>query len=75
MSVSIKLSRYGAKKNHFYRIVAATTKSKRDGKNLEVLGNYNPKFKKLEVDQKAIDVWVKKGAILTEGIKRILNKK
>ena len=75
MSVSIKLSRYGAKKNPFYRIVAATTKSKRDGKNLEVLGNYNPKFKKLEVDQKAIDVWVKKGAILTEGIKRILNKK
>jgi small subunit ribosomal protein S16 len=75
MSVSIKLSRYGAKKNPFYRIVAATTKSKRDGKNLEVLGNYNPKFKKLEVDQKAVDVWVKKGAILTEGIKRILNKK
>ena len=75
MSVSIKLSRYGAKKNPFYRIVAATTKSKRDGKNLEVLGSYNPKFKKLKVDQKAVDVWVKKGAILTEGIKRLLNKK
>lgn len=75
MSVSIKLSRYGAKKSPFYRVVAATTKSKRDGKNLEVLGNYNPKFKKLEIDQKAVDEWVKKGAILTTGVKKILNVK
>lgn len=75
MSVSIKLSRYGAKKSPFYRVVVATTKSKRDGKNLEVLGNYNPKFKKLEIDQKAVDEWVKKGAILTTGVKKILNVK
>ena len=75
MSVSIKLSRYGAKKSPFYRVVAATTKSKRDGKNHEVLGSYDPKFKKLNVDQMAIDAWVKKGAILTDGIKRVLKLK
>lgn len=72
MSVSIKLSRYGAKKSPFYRVIAATTRSKRDGKNLEILGNYNPKFKKLEIDMKAFDEWVKKGAIVTQGVKKVL---
>lgn len=72
MSVSIRLSRTGAKKNILYRIVVATTRSKRDGKNLEILGNYNPKFKKLELDKEKLNEWVKKGAIVTVGIKKIL---
>lgn len=74
MSVSIKLSRYGAKNSPYYRIVASPTKSKRDGKNLEILGSYDPKLKKVTVDQKAFDAWVKNGAITTEGVKKVLKK-
>lgn len=74
MSVSIKLSRYGAKKNPYYRIIAATTKSKRDGKNLDILGNYDPKFKKIEINNELLNSWIKKGAIVTNGVKKILEK-
>lgn len=73
MSVSIRLSRIGAKKNAYYRVVVATTRSKRDGENIEILGNYNPKFKKLELDSTKFDEWVKKGAIVTTGVKRIID--
>lgn len=74
MSVSIKLSRIGAKNSAFYRIVAATTRSKVNGKNLEVLGTYNPKTKKVSLDDKKMEEWIKKGAILTAGIKKIIKK-
>jgi small subunit ribosomal protein S16 len=73
MSVSIKLSRIGAKKCAFYRIVASTTRNKINGEHLEILGSYNPKFKKLELDKKKMDEWIKKGAIVTTGVKKVLN--
>lgn len=72
MSVSIKLSRVGAKKSPFYRVIAAPTKSKRDGKNLEIIGSYNPKFKTLELDKAKFDAWIKKGAIVTKGVAKVL---
>lgn len=72
MSVSIKLSRTGAKNSAFYRIIVAPTRSARDGKNLEIIGSYNPKTKTHELDQKLYDEWVKKGAIVTEGVKKVL---
>lgn len=72
MSVSIKLSRTGAKNNPYYRIVAAPTKSKRDGKNLEILGSYNPKTKIHNLDKEKFDKWIKNGAIVTEGVKKVL---
>lgn len=74
MSVSIKLSRYGAKNSPYYRIVAAPTRSKRDGKNLGIIGNYDPKLKKLNLDKKLFDEWIKKGAIITEGVRKVLTK-
>lgn len=74
MSVSIKLSRFGAKNSPYYRIIAAPTRSKRDGKNLGVIGSYNPKLKKVEMDKKLFEEWVAKGAIVTEGVKKILAK-
>lgn len=72
MSVSIKLSRVGAKKNAFYRIIVAPTRSKVDGKNLEIIGNYNPKTKISEINKQKFDDWVKKGAIVTRGVTKIL---
>ena len=74
MSVSIKLSRYGAKNSPYYRIIASPTRSKRDGKNLGVIGSYDPKLKKVTMDKKLFDEWVTKGAIVTEGVKKVLAK-
>ena len=54
MAVKIRLLRCGKKKKPFYRIVAATAQSPRDGKFLELLGHYNP-FIDFEKDTKGID--------------------
>ncbi|MEK7100391.1 MAG: 30S ribosomal protein S16 [Patescibacteria group bacterium] len=72
MSVSIKLSRVGKKNNAFYRIIVAPTRSARDGKNLGIIGSYDPRLKTHELDKKLYDEWIKKGAIVTEGVKKIL---
>lgn len=74
MSVSIKLSRTGAKNNAFYRIIVAPTRSARDGKNLGILGSYNPRLKTYKLDKKLFDQWIKNGAIVTNGVKKILKK-
>ncbi len=74
MSVSIKLSRYGAKNSPYYRIIAAPTRSKRDGKNLGIIGSYNPRLKTHELNKKLFDEWIKKGAIVTEGVRKVLAK-
>ncbi|RRT40612.1 hypothetical protein B296_00058418 [Ensete ventricosum] len=42
MVVRIRLSRFGCKNKPFYRVMAADSRSKRDGRHLEVLGYYNP---------------------------------
>ncbi|MDM5327968.1 30S ribosomal protein S16 [Neobacillus sp. CF12] len=42
MAVKIRLKRMGAKKTPFYRIVAADSRSPRDGRYIEVIGTYNP---------------------------------
>ncbi len=74
MSVSIRLSRTGSKNNALYRIIVGPTRSKRDGKNLEVLGSYNPKTKTHEINKERFDLWVKNGAIISEGFKKAINK-
>ena len=74
MSVSIKLSRTGKKNDAFFRIVAQPTRSARDGKNLGIIGSYNPRLKTHELNKALFDEWIKKGAIVTEGVKKILNK-
>lgn len=72
MSVSIKLSRFGAKNSVFYRIVAVPTRSKRDGKSLEIIGSYDPSKEKFIIDKKKFEKWVANGAIITKGVKKIL---
>lgn len=72
MSVSIKLSRVGAKNNTYYRIIAAPTRSKRDGKSLEIIGSYDPKLKKAVIDKKKLNKWISNGAILTTAIRKLI---
>lgn len=62
--VKIRLSRAGAKKRPFYRIVAIDSRARRDGRPLEFLGTYDPiaKPKAIVLDRDKLDAWVKQGA-------------
>ena len=72
--VKIRLQRFGAHKAPKYRIVAADSRSPRDGKFLEILGTYNPKVNPAEVtlDAEKIKAWIAKGAQPTVTVKNIL---
>ena len=74
MSVTLRLSLVGKKGQPIYRIVACETRSKRDGKNADILGTYNPSFNppRLVLDHKKLDDWVKKGAIISVGLQKLL---
>lgn len=74
--LKIKLSRIGKRNQPFYRIIVAEAKSKRDGKNIEILGTYNPivKPKKIDLNLEKYQDWIKKGAQPTQTVKSLYNK-
>ena len=76
MSVKIRLSRHGAKKRPFYRIVIADSESPRDGKFLENVGTYDPVADpaKVSLKQERIKHWIGQGAIPTDTVKNLLKK-
>ena len=77
MAVKIRLTRMGAKKNPFYRIVVADSRSPRDGRFIEILGNYDSTKEPavINVDEdKAID-WISKGAQPTDTVRSLFSKK
>jgi len=57
--LKIRLSRSGAKKAPFYRIVVVEARSKTGGKPLEVLGTWNPRHDQLFINRKKIEEWRK----------------
>ena len=73
--VKIRLTRSGSKKRPFYRIVAADSRSPRDGKFLEILGYYDPRKKPhvLEVDRERVQDWVNKGAQTSERVEKLIS--
>lgn len=74
--VKIRLTRIGSKKKPFYRLVAADTRSPRDGRFIEILGFYNPHEDPIEVRLNAerIISWLQKGAKPTDTVKSLLKK-
>lgn len=76
MAVKIRLARHGAKKNPFYRIVAAPSDAPRDGRFLEVLGTYAPQHEPSAVTVKEDRVldWLSRGAQPTETVRNLLRK-
>ena len=73
MAVKIRLRRMGSKKNPFYRIVVADSRSPRDGKFIEEIGYYNPVSanKDLKInDEKAVK-WLSVGAQPTDTVKKL----
>ncbi len=77
MSVRIRLTRKGAKKRPFYRIVAADSKAPRDGRFLEVLGYYDPLKDpaQIHIDVDKVKEWIQRGAKLSETVESLLRKK
>ena len=77
MAVKIRLNRLGAKKNPFYRIVVADSRAPRDGRFIEVLGNYDPSQNPavVNVDEEKVLDWMGKGAQPTDTVKNLFSKK
>ena len=78
MAVSIRLSRGGAKKRPYYRIVVSDTRSPRDGKYLEQIGTYNPLLAKgdanrVKLDEDRARYWLGVGAQATDRVARFLD--
>ena len=76
MSVTIRMSRHGAKKKPFYRIVVSDQRYPRDGRYIEQLGTYDPRAKSggLKLDQEKIDSWIKKGAKPSQTVSELIKK-
>ena len=78
MSLKIRLSRGGAKKRPYYRIVIAEVTAPRDGRFIEKIGTFNPllpkdKAERLVLDQDRVRHWLKAGAQPTDRVLRLLD--
>ena len=72
--VKLRLKRMGAKKAPFYRIVAADSRARRDGRDIDTIGTYNPTKNPAIInfdEAKALD-WLNKGAVPTDTVRSIL---
>ena len=78
MSLSIRLTRGGAKKRPYYRIVVADSRSPRDGRFIEKLGTYNPLLPRehatrITLDKERIAHWLKVGAQPSDRVAKFLS--
>lgn len=76
MAVRIRLKRMGSKRNPFYRIVVADSRSPRDGRYIEQIGTYNPVVDPVEVkidEEKALD-WMKNGAKPSDTVRNLFSQ-
>ncbi|HLS35096.1 MAG TPA: 30S ribosomal protein S16 [Bacillota bacterium] len=76
MAVKIRLTRRGSKRNPYYRVVVADSRSPRDGRYIEQIGTYNPLVKPVEVkidEEKALK-WLHNGAQPSDTIRNLFSK-
>jgi small subunit ribosomal protein S16 len=76
MSVRIRLSRHGAKKKPFYRIVAADSRRARDGRFLEIVGTYDPNSEPatITLKEERIQHWLGNGATPSKTVAELMRK-
>ena len=74
MAVKLRLTRVGKTKQPQYRIVAADSRSPRDGRFIEILGHYNPRTEPstLTVDNDKAVKWLSQGAQPTDRVRKLL---
>ena len=72
----IRLSRMGARKKPFYRVVVIEKERARNGRPVEVVGTYNPRTSpaSIELKRERIDYWVSKGAKMSDRVGKIVSK-
>ena len=75
--VTMRLSRIGSKKRPYYRIVVIDKRRARNGRFLEVVGQYNPIANpvQMEINAERAQYWLSKGATPSETVRSILRKK
>ena len=74
MSVRVRLTRVGSKKNPVWRVVVADQRSPRDGRVIEQVGRYNPQTDPSEIvlDEERIQHWIARGAQPSDTVKRLM---
>ncbi len=76
MAVKLRLKRMGSKKDPFYRIVAADSRSPRDGRFIESIGYYNPTTQpeEVKINEESALKWLSNGAIPSDTVKNLFSK-
>jgi len=78
MEVRIRLQKCGqsANKCYNYRVVAISRTNARQGRNLEILGHYDPAKKPavVSINKEKLDKWVKRGAVMSDTVKSLVRK-
>ena len=76
MSVKLRLTRMGNKKRSFFRIVAANSASRRDGRPLEFLGYYNPQVSPadIKIDTDKVQKWMDLGAEMSDTVRSLMKQ-
>lgn len=76
MATKIRLRRMGAKKNPFYRLIVADSRSPRDGRFIEELGFYDPSTNPatVKIDEEKVMTWLQSGAQPTDTARSLLKK-
>ena len=74
--VKIRLTRMGAHKKPFYRVIVADSRARRDGPFIEIIGYYNPMKdpSEIKIDTEKVKTWLHRGAQPTDAVKRLLQK-
>ena len=72
----IRLSRRGARKQPYYRIVVIEKDRARDGRSVEVVGTYNPRTNpaSIELKRERVDYWTSKGPQLSDRVRKLVDK-
>lgn len=76
MAVTLRLARHGQKKRPYYRIVAAEKQARRDGRFIEIIGNYDPTSNppKIVLKEDRVKRWISNGAIPSASVATIIKK-
>ena len=74
MSVRVRLTRVGSKKNPIWRVVVSDQRSPRDGRFIETIGHYNPQTdpSTIVIDEQRFQHWVSRGAQPTNTVKQLV---
>ncbi len=74
--VKIRLTRMGAHKRPFYRVVVADSRARRDGPFIEILGTYNPlkEPSEINIDLEKANFWLQRGAQPTDSVKKLMQR-